>query len=76
MSHCRDDDPPAPLRGLRVVDTTDGRAGMCGRHLAGLGAEVARVEPRARAGTGTRDGLAGMAVSASGRPPTTPGSSA
>lgn len=44
MSHCRDD-PPAPLRALRVVDTTDGRAEMCGRHLVDLGAEVVRVEP-------------------------------
>ncbi|MEV0703327.1 CoA transferase [Saccharopolyspora sp. NPDC050389] len=53
MSHCRDDDPPAPLRALRVVDTTDGRAEMCGRHLADLGAEVIRVEPPDGAGTRT-----------------------
>lgn len=34
-----------PLAGLRVVDLADGKAEMCGRLLADLGADVIRVEP-------------------------------
>jgi len=34
-----------PLAGLRVVDLADGKAEMCGRFLADLGAEVILVEP-------------------------------
>ena len=34
-----------PLSGLRVIDLTDGKAEMCGRYLADLGAEVIMVEP-------------------------------
>lgn len=42
---------PAPLRSLRVVDTTDGHSEMCARYLADLGAEVIRAEPPEGAGT-------------------------
>lgn len=35
----------APLDGLRVVDTTNGRGELCGRLLADLGADVILVEP-------------------------------
>ena len=42
---------PAPLRSLRVVDTTDGHSEMCARYLADLGAEVIRAEPPGGAGT-------------------------
>lgn len=34
-----------PLKGLRVVDTTNNRGELCGRLLADLGAEVVLVEP-------------------------------
>ncbi|MGW0808983.1 CaiB/BaiF CoA transferase family protein [Nonomuraea sp. NPDC002799] len=34
-----------PLAGLRVIDLADGKAEMCGRFLADLGADVLRVEP-------------------------------
>ncbi|ROO87964.1 crotonobetainyl-CoA:carnitine CoA-transferase CaiB-like acyl-CoA transferase [Actinocorallia herbida] len=34
-----------PLAGVRVVDMAEGKAEMCGRYLADLGAEVIRVEP-------------------------------
>ena len=34
----------APLEGIRVVDSTDGRGELCGRLLADLGAEVILVE--------------------------------
>jgi len=34
-----------PLAGVRVVDLVDGRAEMCGRLLADLGADVLRLEP-------------------------------
>ncbi|WP_062357721.1 CaiB/BaiF CoA transferase family protein [Herbidospora yilanensis] len=34
-----------PLDGVRVVDLADGKAEMCGRFLADLGADVIRVEP-------------------------------
>lgn len=44
---------PAPLRSLRVVDTTDGHSEMSARYLADLGAEVVRVEPPEGAGTRT-----------------------
>lgn len=37
--------PAAPLQGLRVVDTTNGRGELCGRLLADLGADVILVEP-------------------------------
>lgn len=46
---------PAPLRSLRVVDTTDGHSEMCARYLADLGAEVIRAEPPAGAGTRTAE---------------------
>ncbi|MBF6472486.1 CoA transferase [Nocardia abscessus] len=36
---------PQPLRGVRVVDFTDGTAGFAGRFLADLGADVVLVEP-------------------------------
>ena len=36
-----------PLAGLRVIDLADGKAEMCGRVLADLGAEVILVEPLA-----------------------------
>lgn len=35
----------APLEGIRVVDTTNGRGELCGRLLADLGADVVLVEP-------------------------------
>ena len=35
----------APLDGLRVVDSTNGRGELCGRLLADLGADVILVEP-------------------------------
>ncbi len=34
----------APLEGIRVVDSTDGRGELCGRLLADLGADVLLVE--------------------------------
>jgi crotonobetainyl-CoA:carnitine CoA-transferase CaiB-like acyl-CoA transferase len=34
-----------PLAGVRVIDLAEGKAEMCGRHLADLGADVIRVEP-------------------------------
>ena len=37
--------PPAPLEGTRVLELTDESAEYCGRLLAGLGAEVVKVEP-------------------------------
>ncbi|MGW0948906.1 crotonase/enoyl-CoA hydratase family protein [Streptomyces sp. NPDC002623] len=36
---------PAPLLGMRVIDTTDGRGEGAGRFLASLGADVILVEP-------------------------------
>lgn len=38
---------PAPLAGMRVIDLVHGPLGAIGRHLAELGADVIRVEPRA-----------------------------
>ena len=37
--------PPAALEGLRVLDLTQGSFGYAGRLLAGLGADVVKVEP-------------------------------
>jgi crotonobetainyl-CoA:carnitine CoA-transferase CaiB-like acyl-CoA transferase len=37
--------PSALLRGVRVLDLTDGRGELCGRFLADLGADVVLVEP-------------------------------
>ncbi|HKE74459.1 MAG TPA: CoA transferase [Acidimicrobiales bacterium] len=37
--------PTAVLDGVRVVDMSDGRAELCGRYLADLGADVVLVEP-------------------------------
>lgn len=34
-----------PLRGVRVIDMADGKAEMCGRYLADLGADVIMLEP-------------------------------
>src|SRR5947209_19785676 len=39
------DERPTPLRGVRVIDTAEGRGELCGRLLADLGADVIRVEP-------------------------------
>jgi len=39
------DGSPAPLDGVRVVELTDESAEYCGRLLAGLGADVVKVEP-------------------------------
>lgn len=39
------DKPDLPLAGLRVIDLAEGKAEMCGRLLADLGAEVIRIEP-------------------------------
>jgi Predicted acyl-CoA transferases/carnitine dehydratase len=36
---------PTPLEGVRVIDMAEGKAEMCGRFLADLGADVIRVEP-------------------------------
>jgi crotonobetainyl-CoA:carnitine CoA-transferase CaiB-like acyl-CoA transferase len=38
-------DTPRPLKGLRVIDLTDGVAGVTGRYLGDLGADVILVEP-------------------------------
>ncbi|WP_238927832.1 CaiB/BaiF CoA-transferase family protein [Achromobacter xylosoxidans] len=38
---------PAPLASMRVIDLVHGPLGAIGRHLAELGADVIRVEPRA-----------------------------
>ncbi|MFN8532854.1 MAG: CoA transferase [Dehalococcoidia bacterium] len=38
-------EPAAPLDGVRIVDLTSGSAALAGRLLAGLGAEVIKVEP-------------------------------
>src|SRR4051794_2241570 len=50
-----------PLRGLRVIDCTDGWGELCGRLLGDLGADVVRVEPpegsRSRHLAPTHDGL-------------------
>lgn len=37
----------APLKGIRILELTGGKAEMCGRFLADLGAEVVLVEPPA-----------------------------
>lgn len=42
-------EPALPLAGLRVVELSDGKAEMCGRLLADLGADVVLVEPPAGA---------------------------
>ncbi|MEU7740871.1 CoA transferase [Nonomuraea sp. NPDC049158] len=44
-----------PLAGLRVIDVADGKAEMCGRFLADLGADVIRVEPPGGAPTRHRE---------------------
>ncbi|MEV0383171.1 CoA transferase [Nonomuraea sp. NPDC050643] len=44
-----------PLTGLRVIDLADGKAEMCGRFLADLGADVIRVEPPGGAPTRRRE---------------------
>lgn len=41
----RIDDPQFPLGGIRVIELGDYRGEFCGRLLAGLGAEVVRIEP-------------------------------
>ncbi|WP_433444219.1 CaiB/BaiF CoA transferase family protein [Nonomuraea sp. CA-141351] len=46
-----------PLAGLRVIDLADGKAEMCGRFLADLGADVIRVEPPRGAATRRREPL-------------------
>ncbi|MFG1688695.1 CaiB/BaiF CoA transferase family protein [Nonomuraea sp. NPDC049269] len=46
-----------PLAGLRVIDLADGKAEMCGRYLADLGADVIRVEPPGGAPTRRREPL-------------------
>ncbi|WP_431906551.1 CaiB/BaiF CoA transferase family protein [Nonomuraea jabiensis] len=46
-----------PLAGLRVIDLADGKAEMCGRFLADLGADVIRVEPPGGAPTRRREPL-------------------
>lgn len=46
-----------PLDGLRVIDLADGKAEMCGRYLADLGADVIRVEPPGGAPTRRREPL-------------------
>ncbi|WP_214108240.1 CaiB/BaiF CoA transferase family protein [Acrocarpospora catenulata] len=43
-----------PLAGVRVIDLADGKAEMCGRFLADLGADVIRVEPPGGAPTRKR----------------------
>ncbi len=45
------DAPPAPLRGLRVLDMALEKAELTGRLLADLGADVVRVEPPGGAAT-------------------------
>ena len=35
----------APLAGIRVIDLADASAALATRHLAGLGAEVFKIEP-------------------------------
>ena len=49
-----------PLSGLRVIDLTDGKAEMCGRYLADLGAEVIMVEPPGGAGSRSLPPFAGQ----------------
>jgi len=44
-----------PLDGIRVIDLAEGKAEMCGRVLADLGAEVLRVEPPHGAATRLRE---------------------
>lgn len=41
----RPEQPAAPLEGTRVVELTDESAEYCGRLLAGLGADVVKIEP-------------------------------
>lgn len=50
-------DKGLPLAGLRVVDLADGKAEMCGRFLADLGADVIRVEPPGGSPTRRREPL-------------------
>lgn len=45
----QDDRAAGPLAGVRVLDLSDGKAEMCGRYLADLGADVVLVEPPAGA---------------------------
>ena len=44
-------DRPAPLNGVRVIETADGKGELCARILADLGADVIKVEPPGGAGS-------------------------
>lgn len=48
-----------PLAGVRVIDLAEGKAEMCGRFLADLGADVIRVEPPGGAPSRRRQPVAG-----------------
>lgn len=51
--------PPLPLAGLRVLELSDGKAEMCGRILADLGADVLLVEPFGGAASRRRQPMIG-----------------